>query len=268
LAALPDPVLAFAGGAFFQGMVHFVADPTGLLDRLAHGKDQAGNRHLRPLLEMKAVNGMMSYPVAAAWFAEVGMTFAGVDEDDGDLGLVAVALPNHFGGGAKLAGGAVDGGGGSEAAEFEFKNGGGMPVGKGNSIQLPEPVTTAEMVAEFGILVPENPPVPEIETTSEEGADTKLRGGTNNGKGGGFNADLAGTLAFPAPANGEALRPPEVFAVVGMDEFRFPVIGGGSWRVRVQGKTFMASWRRPHSRLRRCTRPKPGCQTRTIHPRR
>jgi hypothetical protein len=34
--ALLDPVLAFAGGPFFQGVVDLMTDPAGLLNRLAH----------------------------------------------------------------------------------------------------------------------------------------------------------------------------------------------------------------------------------------
>jgi hypothetical protein len=92
-------------------MVDLMADSAGLLDGLPHGKDQARDRHIGPLLQMEALGRVWPDPIPAAGLAEIGMTFAGVNEDDGDFGLVAVALADHLGGGAELAGGAVDGGG-------------------------------------------------------------------------------------------------------------------------------------------------------------
>lgn len=106
-----NAVFAFAGGALFQGVVDLVTDPTRLLHGFAHGKDQAGDRHLGPLRQVETVDGMVTDAVAAAGFAEIRMTFARMDEHNGHLGLMTVTLPDHFGGGAQLSGGTVDGGG-------------------------------------------------------------------------------------------------------------------------------------------------------------
>lgn len=103
-----DAMFAFASSPFFQGVVHLVTDPAGLLDGLPHGKDQTGNGHIGPLLQVKAVGWMVADPIASAGFPEIGLTLAGMDEHDGHLGLAAVPLPDHLGGGAELASGAVD----------------------------------------------------------------------------------------------------------------------------------------------------------------
>lgn len=97
-AALLDPVLTLPGGTFFQRMIHLMANPTCLLDGLTHGVDQAGDRAVRPLLQVKALGRMVADPVATPGFAEVGVALAGVNQDDGDLGLVTVSLTDHFGG--------------------------------------------------------------------------------------------------------------------------------------------------------------------------
>ena len=251
-APLLNPVFAFAGGPFFEGVVHFMADPAGFLDGLAHGKNEAGNGNLRPLRKMEALDRMVTDSVAAAGFAEVGLAFAGVNEDNGDFGLVAVALADHLGGGAELAGGAVHGRGRAEPAQFKLKYGRGMAVGKGDGVQLTETVPPAQMVAKFGILVTENTAVAEFEVAGEEGADPEFGGGTNDGEGGGLDADLADPLPFPSAADGKALRPSEVFAVVRVDEFRFAVIGGGGGGVRIQAEAFRFFWRRPRNKCRRC----------------
>ena len=146
-APLLNPVFAFAGGPFFEGVIHFMADPAGFLDGLAHGKNEAGNGNLRPLRKMEALDRMVTDSVAAAGFAEVGLAFAGMNEDDGDLGLVSVPLADHLGGGPELAGGAIDGGGGTESAELELKDGGGVAMGKGDGVQLAEAVAAAEVVS-------------------------------------------------------------------------------------------------------------------------
>ncbi|NDD56843.1 MAG: hypothetical protein EBZ44_03860, partial [Verrucomicrobia bacterium] len=108
------------------------------------------------------------------------------------------------------------------------------------------------MVAEFGILVPEDAAVSEFKMPGEEGADAKFGGGADDGEGRRFNPYLAGPFPLTAAANRKTLRPAEVFAVVGMDEFRFPVIGGVAGRMRIQEETFMAFSRRPRSKPRHC----------------
>ncbi|NCZ96468.1 hypothetical protein EBZ02_04805, partial [bacterium] len=207
-----NPVFSLTGGLFLQGVIHLVPDAAGLFDGLAHGKDKAGNRHLRPLLKMEPMRMVMADAIAATRFAEIRLPLAGMDQNDSHFGLVAVSLADHFGGGAKLAGGAVDGGGGAEATELELKNGGRMAVGKGNGVQLPEAVTTAQMVAEFGILVPEDAAVSEFKMPGEEGADAKFGGRADDGEGRRFNPYLAGPFPLTAAANRKTLRPAEVFA--------------------------------------------------------
>jgi hypothetical protein len=251
-APLLNPVFAFAGGPFFEGVIHFMADPAGFLDGLAHGKNEAGNGNLRPLRKMEALDRMVTDSVAAAGFAEVGLAFARVNEDNGDFGLMSVPLADHLGGGTELAGGAIDGGGGTESAELELKDGGGVAVGKGDGIQLSEAVAAAEMVAQFRVLVPEDAAVAEFEVAGEKGADPEFGGGTNDGEGGGLDADLADPLPFPSAADGKALRPAQVFAVVRVDEFRFAVIGGGGGGVRIQAEALRFFWRRPRNKCRRC----------------
>jgi len=263
---LLDAVFTLAGGPFFEGMIDLVADPAGLLDGFPHGKDEAGDGHLRPLLQVQTMGMVLSDAIAAAGFSEVGLTFPGVNEDDGHLRLVAVALPDHLGGGAKLSGGPVDGRGGAKAAELKFEDGGRMAVGKGDGIQFPKAVTTAKVVSEFRILVAKDAAVSELEMAGKEGTDTKFGGGTNDRKGGGLDADLAGALPFPSAADGKALRPTEVFTVVGMDQFWFSVIGGG--RRRIQTKTFRVFWRPPRNKPRRCKGLGRGYPTRTTRRRR
>jgi len=226
-----NAVFALAGGPFLQSMVDLVADPTGLLDGLAHRKDQAGDGHFGPLLQVEPVSLMVADPIAAAGFTEIGLALAGVDEHDGYLGLVSIALADHFGGGAELAGGPVDGGGGAESAQFELKNRGRMTVGKSDGIEFPKAVTAAKVVPQLRVLVPEDAAIPELEMTGKQRANAKLGRSADNRKGGRFDADLAGAFAFPATANGETFRPAEIFAVIRVDELRFAVIGCGGGRV-------------------------------------
>ena len=260
-------MFAFPGGPLFKGMIHFVADAAGLFDGFAHGKDETGDGRLRPLGQMKTVDGVMADTVTAARFAEIGMTFAGVNEDDGHLGLMSIALPDHFGGGAELAGGPIDGRGGAKPAQLEFKNRGRMTVGKGDGIEFAEAVAAPEVVAQFRILVPQDAAVAEVKVAGEKGADAKLGGGADDGEGGRLDADLAGAFPFPAAADGETLGPAEVFAVIGMDKFRFAVIrcrGGG---VGIQEVLLTAFWRPPRNRGRRCKGRGRGFRSKTILPR-
>jgi hypothetical protein len=76
---LLDPVFAFPGGTFFQRMIHLMANPACLLDGFAHGVDQARDRAVRPLLQVKALGRMVADPVATPGFAEVGMAIPGVN---------------------------------------------------------------------------------------------------------------------------------------------------------------------------------------------
>ena len=101
-------------------------------------------------------------------------------------------------------------------------------MGKGHGIELPEAVSAAQVIPQFRILVTEDPAVAQIKLAGEEGADAEFRGGTDDGKSGGFDADFAGTFPFPTAADGEALRPAEIFPIVGMDEFGLAVVRGRS----------------------------------------
>jgi len=125
-----------------------------------------------------------------------------------------------------------------------------MAVGKGHGIELPEAVSAAQVIPQFRILVTEDPAVAQIKLAGEEGADAEFRGGTDDGKSGGFDADFAGTFPFPTAADGEALRPAEIFPIVGMDEFGLAVVRGRGWRMGVQARTFRVFWRLPRSRSR------------------
>jgi len=265
---LLNAVLALPGGPLFQSMIDLVPDAAGFLDGLLHGKDQAGNGHLGPLLQMKAMSRMLSDPVTPAGLPEIGVTLASVDEHDRHLGLMAITLADHFGSGAELAGRAVDGGSRAEAAEFEFKDRGGMAVGKGDGIKLAESVAAAKVIAQLRVLVTEDAPVPEFEVTGEEGANAELGGGTDDGEGGGLNADFTGAFPLASAAYGEALGPAEVFAVVGVDEFRFAVVGRRGGVVRIQGKNFRVSWRPPRNRCQRCRELGRGYHSKTIQPQR
>ena len=109
-------MFAFAGGPLLQGVIDLVTNPTRLLDGFPHGKNQTRNGHLRPLREVKTMDRMVPDPVTATGLAEIGVAFAGMNQHDGHLGLMAIPLPDHFGGGAKLAGCAVDGGSGTKTA--------------------------------------------------------------------------------------------------------------------------------------------------------
>ena len=80
-----------------------------------------------------------------------------------------------------------------------------MAVGEGDGIQFPEAVAAAKVVAQFRILVTEDAPVPKLEVAGEKGADAKLGGGTDDRQGGGLDADLPGSLPFPAATDGEPL---------------------------------------------------------------
>jgi hypothetical protein len=180
---------------------------------------------------MEPVGRMGTDAIAATGFTQIGLALAGVDEDDGHLGLVSVTLPDHFGGGTELAGGAVDRRGGAESAELEFKHRGRMAVGEGDGVELAEAVSPAKVVAQLGVLVTEDAAVPEFKMAGEKGANPKLSSGADDGEGGRLDPDFAGTFPFPAAPDRETFRPAEVFAVVRMDEFRFAVIRCGGGRV-------------------------------------
>jgi len=264
--ALLNAMFSLSGGPFLEGMIHLMADPAGLLDCFAHGKNQTWNRHLRPLLEVEALGLMMANTIATAGFSKVGKALPGVDKNNSHLGLMAIALPDHFGGGTQLAGGAIDRGGGPESAEFKLKDSGGVTVGESDSVQFAEAIPPAEMVAQLGVLVPEDAPIPQLKMTGKEGAHTKFGSGADDGKCGGLDADLAGALPFPSATDGKALGPTKVFTVVGMDELRFSIIGSGGGGRKSQADPFMVFWRRPRSRPRRCRAPARGCRSRTTLP--
>jgi len=267
-AALLDSVFALACGPFFQGVVDFVTDPTRLFHGFAHGKDETGDGHFGPLLQMKPMSLVVANAIAAAGFAEIGLALAGVDEDDSDLGLVTITLADHLGGRAQLAGRAIDGGGGAKPAQFELKDCRGMTMRKGDGIKLAESVAAAKVIAKFRVLVTEDAPVPEFEMTGEEGANAELGGGADDGKGGGFDSHLTGAFPLASAADGKAFGPAEVFSVVGVDEFRFAVVRRGGGAMRVQVDPFTAFWRRPRNKHRHYRAQGQAFRSRTILPRR
>ena len=96
--ALLDTVFALARGSFLEGVIHAVADPAGLLDSLLHGKNQTRDGHLRPLRKVKAVGGMRPNSIPPPRFSQIRLTFTGMNEHNGHLGLMAVTLPDHLSG--------------------------------------------------------------------------------------------------------------------------------------------------------------------------
>jgi hypothetical protein len=143
-----------------------------------------------------------------------------------------------------------------------------VAVGKGDGIQLAEPIAAAKMVAELGILVTENAAVAELEMAGEEGADAELGGGADDGEGGRLDPNLAGAFPLAAAADGETLRPAEVFPIAGMDQLRPAVIRPGPRGVGIQESILRVFWRRPRNRSRRCKGRGRGFRSRTIPPRR
>lgn len=201
---------------------------------------------------------------AAAGPAEIRLALPCMDQYHGHFGLMSVTLPDHFRGGAELASRTIDSGGGAQPAQFEFKDRGRTALGEGNRIQFTETVASAKVIAQFGVLVAKDASVPEFEVTGEEGTDTELRGGADDGEGGRLDADLAGAFPFPAAADSKPLRPAQVFAVAGVDELRSAVVRHGGGGVGIQRGGFMVFWRRPHSRVRRCRESRQGFLPRTI----
>ena len=65
------------------------------------------------MIEADFFQGNGADSIATAGFSEVGMTFACVNQNDGDFGSVAISLADHFGGGAELFGGSGNSGGGA-----------------------------------------------------------------------------------------------------------------------------------------------------------
>lgn len=77
----------------------------------------------------------------------------------------------------------------------------------------------------------------------EDGADSEFGGKADNGKSGGFNADFALALAFPATAKGKAFRPTKIFGIVVGNECNLAVVGrrergGARMGMRVQDFCF------------------------------
>ena len=136
-------------------------------------------------------------------------------------------------------------------------------MGKGNGVKLAKSIASAKVIAQLRVLVAENAAVPEFNVAGEKGADAELGGGTDDREGGGLDADFAGAFPLAPAADGKPLGPAEVFAVVGMDEFRFAVVGRGGGGLGVQARPLKSFSRRPRSRRRRCKGPRRTCRSRT-----
>ena len=159
------------------------------------------------------------------------MTFACVNQNDGDFWGVAISLADHFGGGAELFGGSGNGGGGAEATEFELKHGGGFVSREGHGVQFAKAVASAMMVVVFGVLVAKDALFTQVEVAREDGTNSEFGGKADDGEGGGLDPDLALALALSAPPKGKAFRPAKVFGVVVGYEVDLTVIGWSGGRV-------------------------------------
>lgn len=80
-----------------------------------------------------------------------------------------------------------------------------MAVGKSHGIKFPEAISPTKVVPHFRILVTKDPAITQFKLAGKEGAHAEFGGGTDDGKGGGLDADFAGAFPFPAPPDGEAL---------------------------------------------------------------
>lgn len=146
-------MFAFAGSPAFELVIDLVSDATSFGNGLLHGKDEAGDRLIGQVVETDFFERDRSNAKATSRLAEIGQAFSSMNEDDGNVRGMAIALADHFGGGAELFGGAGDGGGRAQTAQFEFKNVGGLLLGKGDGIQFTEAVATAMVIIVFGVLV-------------------------------------------------------------------------------------------------------------------
>ncbi len=206
-----ETVLTFAGRSPFQLVIYLVANSACFFDRLLHRKNKTWDRLIWELVEADFFKGNGANAVSAAGFPKVGVTFARVNENDGDLGSMAISLADHLGGGAELLSGPGDSGGGTQTAQLEFEYGGGVVSSEGNGIQFAEPVASAMVVVVFGVLVAKDTLFPEVEVAREDGADAELGRKANDGEGGGLDTDFALALAFPASPKSKALRPAKIF---------------------------------------------------------
>jgi hypothetical protein len=102
-------VFAFAGGTTFQFMIHLVSDPTSFINRFFHRENKAWNGLVGQVIETDFFQGNRTDTVTTPRFAEIGMTFAGMNKNHGHFWSMTISLPNHFGSRAELFCGAGDG---------------------------------------------------------------------------------------------------------------------------------------------------------------
>ena len=104
--SLGDTMPAFAGSPFLQFVVNHMADAAGLLNGLLHGKNKAGNRLIGEMVQGRTLETGGADAKTSPGFTEIGKSLAGVNEDDGHFGSVAVSLADHLRRRAELFGGA------------------------------------------------------------------------------------------------------------------------------------------------------------------
>jgi len=231
--AMGDTVLALAGGSFFELLVHFVADAASLLDRLLHGEDETGNGLFGEMGQRGALKPGGSDAEPPPGLAQVGVAFARMNQNNRNLGGMAISLTDHLCSRTELFSGPGNGRGGSQSAEFEFKNRGGLVTGEGDGVEFPEAVSTPKLVSVLRILVTDDPSISQVEVVGQDGANPDLCRRTDDGEGGRLNPDLPRALPFPTASEGETLRPALIFAIVITNQIHLSVVRRGRRVVRM-----------------------------------
>ena len=108
-----EAVFALASGPSFQLVIDLMSDSAGFFNRLFHGKNKAGDGLIGQVIETDFFQGNRTDSITTSGFAEVGMAFPCMNENDGNLWGVAISLPNHLCCGAELFRGTGDGGSGA-----------------------------------------------------------------------------------------------------------------------------------------------------------
>jgi len=92
-------------------------------------------------------------------------------------------------------------------------------------------VASPKLVPVLGILVTDNPAVPQVEMMGQDGSDPDFRGCADDGEGGRLDPNLSRALSFSSAAKGKSLRPPLIFAIVIANQIDLSVVGRGRWVV-------------------------------------
>jgi hypothetical protein len=74
-----ESVFAFSGGTTFQFMIHLVSDPACFVNRLLHRENKAWNGLVAQVIETDFFQRNRADPITTPRFAEIGMTFAGMN---------------------------------------------------------------------------------------------------------------------------------------------------------------------------------------------